>query len=42
MLYEVITIYGTTIAKLLRGVVDMEAIRFLQSLNTGDVRNNFV
>jgi len=36
-LEQVEAIYGTTIAKLLRGVVDMEAIRFLQSLNTGDV-----
>ncbi len=29
--------FGPTIARLLKGVIDMEAIRFLQSLNSGDV-----
>ncbi len=29
--------FGPTIAQLLKGVIDMEAIRFLQSLNSGDV-----
>lgn len=32
--------FGGTIARLLEGVIDMEAIRFLQSLNSGEVSDN--
>lgn len=32
--------FGGTIARLLEGVIDMDAIRFLQSLNSGEVSDN--